>query len=84
MNPEKAMIHVQAAILTHKPSIAKWWVICWLDNCFQCLPRGAVVDDGNIFLMFTDDDFEEGFTTKQWNECKKNVVEFFERKEKNT
>jgi len=84
MNPEKAMVHVQTAILTHPPAISKWWVICWLDHRFQCLPRSAVKDDGNVFLIFTDDDFREGFTIKQWDECKRNVAKFFDRKDKDT
>lgn len=83
MNPEKAMVLVQAAIETRHRVAAHQWYICWLDNAFQCRPSIEVRDDGNIFLTFTDDAFLKGFTNKQWDECKNAVAKFFERKEQN-
>jgi hypothetical protein len=84
MNPLQMLNAVETCIAERTIFDCKSYVICWHEDRLKCLPTRAVKNDGNIFLQITAADCKHGLSPSQWEECCKNIAEFFERKKNNT
>ena len=80
MNPEQMLITVEHAIRTHPDYPTDEWVICFLKNEIQCLPKASVLNDGNIFGQYNTDELTNGLTNLQWIALKQKMSLFFESK----
>ena len=80
MNAEKSLLEVEGVIKLRKPNYIPKWSVCWLEGRIQCVPEKSILNDGNVFGTFTDDDLNNGLTLKQWELLKKAIALFFERK----